>query len=212
MAFERGDVGADRNIAAVLGAPFIDLEPAAIAKPRLVGARPGKRPFAERDLRLNDGGRSFRHHLHIRRSGGDRIIREMMEFLELGIAHDKTVVGVPKNESLRYGLDGIAQAQIGRGGALRKGLLFGYVDGDPHEVRGGAHSFRHEFGARPQPDPLALHVLHPENMIDRIGLRTGQRLGHCREVAILRMNQRIDIAEGQKLAGGCHAKDLCYRR
>ncbi len=100
VAFERGDVGADRNIAAVLGAPFVDLQPAAIAKPRLVGARPGKRPLAKRDLSLDHGGRSFRHHLRIRRSGGDRVARQMMEFLELGIAHDEPVARRPTERKL----------------------------------------------------------------------------------------------------------------
>src|SRR5919109_1436213 len=102
MALERRDVGADRDIASVLGASFVDLQPAAIAKARLIGTRSGKRPLAERDLGLNDWRRSSRHHLRIRRPGDDDIVRQMMEFLEFGVAHNKPVVGVPKDEGFRY--------------------------------------------------------------------------------------------------------------
>ena len=39
VLLERGDVGADRDVAAVLGAPLADLQPAAVVELRLEGAR-----------------------------------------------------------------------------------------------------------------------------------------------------------------------------
>ena len=41
VPLERRDVGADRNVAAVLGAPLADLQPAAVVELRLEGARAG---------------------------------------------------------------------------------------------------------------------------------------------------------------------------
>ena len=134
-----------------------------------------------------------------------------MEFLEFGIAHDEPVAGVPQDESFRYGLDSVAKAYVGRGGALGEGLLFGDVDGDADEVREFARPLPHNLGPRTQPDPLAGYSLHPEGVIDRIGLRTGQQLGHRCEGAILRMNQRINVAKGHELAGRRHAKHLVHR-
>jgi hypothetical protein len=49
------------------------------------------------------------------------------------------------------------------------------------------------------------------SVIDRIGMRAGQQLGHRREGIILWMNQRIDIAKGHELAGRRHAKHLVHR-
>ncbi len=40
VALDRGDVGADRDVAAVLGAPLADLEPAPVAELRLEGVDP----------------------------------------------------------------------------------------------------------------------------------------------------------------------------
>ena len=66
VPLQRGDVGADGDIAAVLGAPLIDLQPAPVAEARLIGARAGLRPFAKRRLGLNERRRAFRHDLRIR--------------------------------------------------------------------------------------------------------------------------------------------------
>ena len=135
----------------------------------------------------------------------------MMKFLEFGIAHDEPVAGVPQDESFRDGLDRVAKAYVGRCGALGEGLLFGDVDGDADEVRGFARPLPHELGPRTHPDPLAVDSLHPESVIDRIGVRTGQHLGQRREGAILRMNQRTDVAKGHELAGRRHAEHLVHR-
>ncbi len=41
VMFQRGDVGADRDIAAVLRAPFVDLQPAAVGEARFIGLGAG---------------------------------------------------------------------------------------------------------------------------------------------------------------------------
>ena len=55
LALQRGDVGADRNVAAVLGAALVDLQPAAVARaaPRSVRA-PASLPVVAHELVLHD--------------------------------------------------------------------------------------------------------------------------------------------------------------
>ena len=134
-----------------------------------------------------------------------------MEFLELRIAHDEPVVGIPQHEGLGHGFDGVAEAHVGRGGALGERLLFGDVDGDADEMGGRSRPLADEFGARAQPHPFAADVLHAERVIDRVGFRCGQHLGDGGEIAILRMHQRIDVAEGEEIAGRGQSEDLIHR-
>ena len=71
MALQRRDVGADRNIAAVLGATLVDLQPAPVAELRLEGTGALRLLFAEDDLRVNQGRRSALHDLDIRGADPD---------------------------------------------------------------------------------------------------------------------------------------------
>ena len=54
VPLELGDVGADRDEAAVLGAPLADLQPAAVVELRLEGARAGDRAALARELHAHD--------------------------------------------------------------------------------------------------------------------------------------------------------------
>ena len=107
-----GDVGADRNIAAVLGAPLADVQPAAVVELRLEGARAGDLALAG-DLRAHDRLAAGRDHRFVGRAGLDRLVRQVVQLLEIRVAQDEPVLRVPQHERLRDGLDGVAQAQIG---------------------------------------------------------------------------------------------------
>ena len=56
VALELGDVGADRDEAAVLGAPLVDLQPAAVLELQLEAARAFLGPPVGDDLRARTSG------------------------------------------------------------------------------------------------------------------------------------------------------------
>ena len=57
-----------------------------------------------------------------------------------------------------------------------------------------------EFAAHPQPDPVAIGVLHAERVVDIVYLRGDQLIGDLEQIDIVRIHQRIDLAEGQEVA------------
>ncbi len=171
VPLQRRDVGADRNIAAILGAPLVDLKPTAVAELCLVGARPAARVFAERNLRADQGRRGIGDQLRIGDADPDFLRRQFMQGQELRIAGHEAVVGVPQDESLRYGFDRVTQPDIGRGVALGQFLLVGDVDRDADEVQLGTAPFADQFGPSPQPDPFTPDVPQPKDVVDRTGAR-----------------------------------------
>jgi hypothetical protein len=196
MAFQRGNVGADRNIAAIFGASFVDLQPSPVAEPRFVGPRAGLRALADGNLRLHLRRRAHRHQLPIGGAGDDSFLRQIVQALEFRIAHHEAVVGIPQHEGLRNRLDGIAQAHVGGFGLLGEQLLVGDVDGDADEMRAFVRSMLHELGARPQPDIFATAVADAEGVVNAIGLGGCQHFRHGREVAVLRMDEGVHVAAG----------------
>ena len=149
-----GNVGADRDIAAVLGASLIDLQPPAIGEAGLVDAAAAV-GVVNRLAFLNDGLR-MRHDLRVVVAGGDAGVAQAMQALEPGIAEDKTVVFVPEHEGGGNGLDRVVQAAIGGGAALGKAFFLGNVDGDPHQMRLAVGGVADHLGAGAQPDEGAV--------------------------------------------------------
>ena len=85
--------------------------------------------------------------------GRNGVVGQMMQFLEIRIAQHQAIVGVPQHEGFRDGLDGVAQPQIGRHGALDQAFLFGDVDGDADQMQAGFAVLARQFAAHPQPQP-----------------------------------------------------------
>ena len=114
------------------------------------------------------------------RAGGDGVVGQVVQFLEVRIAQHQPIVGVPQHEGFRDGLDGVAQPQIGGGGALDQVLLLGDVDGDADQMQAGFAVLARQFAAHAQPQPAAVGVPHAEGVIDRLQLGVGQLRGQLR--------------------------------
>ena len=198
VPLDGGDVGADRDVAAVLGAPLADVQPAAVLELGLEGARAWHLAFA-RHLGAHDRLAAGGDHDVVGGSGLDRLVGEVVQLLEVGIAQHQAVVGVPQHEGLGNGLDGVAQPQVGFDGPLDQRLLLGDVDGDADQVRGDFARLLDQLAARAQPDPVAVGVAHAEGVVDRRGLGFGELGGELIEVQVVGMDQRIDLAEAQEL-------------
>ena len=211
VRLERGDVGADRDVAAVLGAAFADVQPAAVLELRLEGARAGDRVAVADDLvahhRLAAGG----DHRFVGGADGDRLVGQVVQVLEIRIAQHQPVVGVPQHEGLGDGLDGVAQPHVGGDRALDQALLLGDVDGDADQMQTGLARLAHQLAARPQPDPVAVGVAHAEGVVDRGGFGFGELGGDIVELHVVGMHQRADVAEGQQVVLGLQAEDLEHR-
>ena len=152
VALDGGDVGADRNIAAVLGAPLTlmcsqrpssswasKVRAAGIARAFAGGMLAGR---LGAELRLAAGGDD----LVIGHAGSDRLVGEVVQRLEVRIAQHQPVVGVPQHEGLRNGLDGIAQPHVRRRGLFRHRLLLGDVDGDAEQMEPGLVGLARDLG------------------------------------------------------------------
>ena len=172
MALDVGDVGAYRNIAAVFRAPLADVQPAPVIQLGLEGAGARNLTFA-RDLgahygfapRFNDG--------FIRCAGRDRLVRQIVQRLEIGIAQHQPVLRIPHYEGFRNRFDGIAQPQIRLDGSLDQRLLLGNVDCNSNEMRTAVAGLLDQLATRAHPDPVTVGVPHPKRVVDErcLGLR-----------------------------------------
>ena len=211
VRLQRRDVGADRDVAAVLGAALADVQPAAVLELRLEGAGAGQGRTVADDLvahhRLAAGG----HHGLVGRADGDRLVRQVVQLLEIGVAEHQPVVGVPQHEGLGDGLDGVAQPHVGGDGLLHQALLLGDVDGDADQMQAGIVRLVHQLAARAQPDPVAVGVTHAEGVVDRGDLGVGKLRGEVVELHVVGVDQRADAAEGQEVVLALHAEDIEHR-
>ena len=134
MLLDAGDVGADRDIAAVLGAAFADMQPAAVLELGLEGPRARRLVGGLQQPGLDLGHAADLNHGFVRGSGDHRRFRQPVQFLEVRIAEHQAVARVPQHERLGNGLDRVAQPKIGLDGLLREALLLGDVDGNADQV------------------------------------------------------------------------------
>ena len=155
VALERGDVGADRDVAAVLGAALVDLQPAAVLQAGLEGAGAHILLLAAQELVLHFRRAAERHHLRIGLALELRVGRKLVQLLEFRVAEHEVVVGVPEHEGLGDRLDGVVQARVGLGGLLFQAALLGHVDGDADEMARRVVRIVHQLGAGAQPHPVA---------------------------------------------------------
>ena len=217
VQLDLGDVGADRNVAAVLGAPLADVHPASVVELRFEGAR-ARRLGRLRGLAVvvGDGGADDRLSSHgddrfVRRAGDHRFVGQVMQRLKVRIAQHQAIVGVPQHERFRYGLDGVAQPQIRGHRLLHQAFLLGNVDGDADQVQSGFAFLARQFAARPQPHPAAVGVTHAKGVIERGHLGVGELRGQIVEIDVVGMHQRVDFAEGEQIVLLRQAQNVEHR-
>ncbi len=211
VLLDAGDVGSDRDVAAVLGPALADMQPASVVELRLEGSR-ARRLVGD----LVQAGADLRHsadldHGFIGRARRHRRIRQLVQSLEVRIAEHQAVSGIPQHEGFRDGLDRIAQPQIGLDRFLREALLLGDVDGDADQMQAGIGRALAELAAHPQPDPVAVGVLHAEGLVDMIDLRGDELVGDLEQVDVVGFHQRVDLAERQEVAAVLEAEHREHR-
>ena len=128
----------------------------------------------------------------------DGDIGQIVEALELGIAHHQPIVLIPKDEGLGHGFERVAQAHIGSRGPLGEDFLLRRIDGDADEMGRRVGRFVDEFGAGAQPDPMTFRVAHAERVVDGLGVRGGEHFRDLTEIAVMRVDEGIDFAKGEK--------------
>ncbi len=90
-------------------------------------------------------------------------------------------------------------------------LLLGDVDRDADQMRRDFARLLDQLAARAQPDPVAVGMAHAEGVVDRGGLGFGELCGKLIEMQVVRMDQRIDLAEAQELVLRFEAEDREHR-
>ena len=113
---------------------------------------------------------------------------------------------VPQHEGFRDGLDGVAQANVGRGGPLDQRLLLGDIDADADQMHAGLAGLLHQLAAHPQPDPFAAGVVHAEVVVDGVGLGVGELGRDLVELDVVGMHELADLAEGHQVVAGRQAQ------
>ena len=187
------------------------MQPAAILELRLEGARARRlaagfvQPAAD-----------FRHaadfdHGLVGGARRDGRIRQLVQALEMRVAEHQAIARVPQHEGFGDGLDRVAQPQVGLHRLLGQALLFGDVDRDADQVHAGIGGALAELAAHPQPDPVAIGVLHAEGLVDVIDPGGNKLIGDLEQVDVIGFHQRIDLAESQQVAAGVQSQHCEHR-
>ena len=167
VLFQRGDVRAHRDEAAVARAPFAHLQPARILELDFVD---GAFAVGERgDLRRRrlDRRRAMRHDRRIGLAGADRVRGQIVQPRVFRVAQHKPILGVPQHEGFRNALDRLAQALVGLVAELRRRLLGADVDDRADEPAPSDARADDDLGMLAKPDPLAVAAAQAELAVDR---------------------------------------------
>ena len=161
--------------------------------------------------RLVQAGADLRHaadldHGLVGGAGDHGGVRQLVQPLEVRIAEHQAVARVPQHEGLGDGLDRVAQPQVGLDGSFGEALLLGDVDGNADQVQAGVVRALAQFAAHPQPDPVAVGVLHAEGLVDVIDLAGDELVGDREQVDVVGFHQRVDLAEGQEIAAAVESE------
>ncbi len=206
LLLQLGDVGADRDRTAVLGAPPVDLEPASVRESRLIGGRADCAPRGADRLAVDIGLRAQRHDLVMRDAATQRLGRKLVQLLVFGVAKDEAVGRIPQHEGLRDRLDRVAQMSIRRRGALGHAALLGDIDRDADEMLRAGAPVDHQLGAGLEPDPCAVDVADAEFLVEMVGLAPADRVGERIEVGVVGIDEAGHLAEGHVVAGAVVAE------
>ena len=187
VALQGRDVGADRDVAAVLGAAFVDLQPAPVAE--LAPRRCARRlvPLSPLTSRCWTTGR-LRALPSPRRSpcpepraparGRAGVWNfELQSTSRLSASHSTKASEIASTASRRRAS---ACAVYSASAAL-----LGDVDRDADEMLAGVVGIAHQLGAGAQPDPVRRRAADAEIVIDDRGFRRGEPVGQAVEVAVL---------------------------
>jgi len=199
MLLDLGDVGADRDIAAVLGAPLANIEPGVVLELYLEGARAGHCGVVSDAAAQLGHAADFGERL-VGCAGYHRRVRQLVQALEVRVAQHEAVFGVPQHEGFGNGLDRIAQPQVRLDAAFGEAALFGDVDRDADQVMAAVAMGGDQFAAHPQPDPVPGGMLHAERAIDLIDFAAHQLVGQLQEIDVLGLHQSVHLAEGEQVA------------
>ncbi len=88
--------------------------------------------------------------------------------------------------------------------------LFGDVDGDADQL--DLRRFRVDhLGAGAHPHPLAVGVPHAEHLVDMVDLARDDPVGQLEQVAVVGMDDLVDLAERQHRVAGLVAQHVVHR-
>ena len=213
VLLDRGDVGADRDEAAVAGAPLVDLQPAPVGEPRLIGARAlvARRDVVgvDDDLVGDDRRLAEPRQFGVGGAGARRVQRQIVQMLIFGVAEHQAIVGVPQHESFRDRLDGVAQALVGGRGDLGLAHPLGDVDGDADQPA-AAVAFD-DVGALVDEDPFAVGAAQPAAKRERSERRRARGFGDLLQRRVERMHERRHVLEAQEPVGARRADEVEHR-
>ena len=183
VLLDLGDVGADRDDAAVLGAQLVDLQPAAVVELALVGA-PRSRPLALASRRSDAKAgiccssvvaRRARHHVAVRQAG---VLLVLASCTSPAAARRPTARRIRRWSRSRCA----AAGRRPRSACARWRCSVTSTAMPIRWISGASGSMT--CGAGAHPDPLAVGVAHAEHLVDVVDLarhdprwraRTGRR-------------------------------------
>ena len=196
LIFEGRDVGADRDIAAIARRAFIDLEPAPVRQAGLVALD----SIIFVDTMMNEVFGEIIFQIRIGGADANHIGRQIVEVLKFGIAQDKLVICIPEHERLADRLDRVPQTQVCRGIHRISPTLLGNIDRNADQMRRRAFRVINDFRPRPNPNPAAICGANPESLIHRRNFCGGELVGKLEEIAVIGMDEAVDIAKREYLA------------
>ncbi len=206
LLLQLGDVGADRDRAAILRAPAVDLQPASVREPRLIGGRADRASRGSDRLAVDIGLCAQRHDLVMGDAATERFGGELMQLLVFGVAEHEPVGRIPQHEGFRYRLDRVAEMGIRRRRALGHAALFRDVDRDADEMLRAGAPVDHQLGAGLEPDPYAVDVADAEFLVEMVGLAPADRVGERVKVGVVGIDEAGHLAEGHIVAGAVVAE------
>src|SRR5690606_11415009 len=202
-------VGPDRNRATVSRPQFVDLKPAPVRELPFPGCA-AMGPVGVGEPPLRGEGKHLFLHPRSRRPRYDIAVRQAVVLLVLGIAHHQPPLRIPQDEGFIDVLDGRAQPEICRLRTQCEMPLLGDIHGNADKLDLGCVGV-HDLGAGAHPDPMAIGMAHAEYLVDVIDLARHDAVGELKQIAVLGMDDLVDLAERQHGVAGFVAQHLVHR-
>ena len=199
VQLDRGDVGADRHVAAVLGALFADVQPAAVVEPDLEGARAERRGGFVLDLLVHHRLAAGRDDLIVAVAGADGVVGQIVQIAGNWSCTARAGFRRPTARTL----PGWSRSR--RAGEYRRRQffstrLFCSVTSTAMPIRCGPAS--PSCGATSQRarshTQWPLRVTHAEFVVDRSAVAARDFGGELVEVDVVGMHEFAEFAEGEQ--------------
>ena len=133
-----------------------------------------------------------------------------MELLVFRVAQHQAVFRIPQNKGLGNIFNRVFQAKLRILVELVRLLLRRDVKNDADEMRRFRIVARRQGGPRPEPNPMAVLVAHPEFAVEHRALAAQQLFNHEFDVGVFRMKPFRHFAKTQKLALGRKPEDFIH--